>query len=149
MDGKSHTVWTVLGKLYADIASVGIVFRSVALAVQQAVVGGTRLVRVHQHGILAERYGMEADKVKDFFDEESLSGFDKEELDNIIVIDNDFRWESPESPDGLEVNTEPPVRIGPKKSSKKFARFEEKPSLCVKPGEKTADLEHIPAVRRQ
>ena len=78
-----------------------------------------------------------------------LSGFDKEELDNIIVIDNDFRWESPESPDGLEVNTEPPVRIGPKKSSKKFARFEERPSLCVKPGEKTADLEHIPAVRRQ
>ena len=27
---------------------------------------------------LAERYGMEADKVKDFFDEESLSGFDKD-----------------------------------------------------------------------
>lgn len=27
---------------------------------------------------LAERYGMEADKVKDFFDEESLAGFDKD-----------------------------------------------------------------------
>lgn len=27
---------------------------------------------------LAERYGMEADKVKDFFDEESLSGYDKD-----------------------------------------------------------------------
>ena len=77
-----------------------------------------------------------------------LSGFDKEELDNIVVIDKDFEWETPEKQDALIVYTEPPIRIGPRQSRRKFDRFEEKPALCVEPGEKTVDLEYIPAVRR-
>lgn len=77
-----------------------------------------------------------------------LSGFDKENLDNIVIIDNDFEWETPEKQEGPIVNAEPPIRIGPRQTRKKFDHIEEKPALCVEPGERTAELEHIPAVRR-
>lgn len=43
-----------------------------------------------------------------------LSGVDKEELDNIVIIDKDFEWETPEKQEGPIVYTEPPIRIGPR-----------------------------------
>lgn len=78
-----------------------------------------------------------------------LTGFDRENLDNMVIIDKDFEWETPvntEAPVGIST---PPTRIGPKQGDNKFFRFEKKPALCVAPGEKTADLDHIPAIQRQ
>ena len=79
-----------------------------------------------------------------------LSGFDKENLDNIVIIDKEYVWDNPASDDDLIPIDSKPVRLAPGRGKKtcKFS-FDEKPALCVAPGEKTADLEHIPAISRQ
>ena len=78
-----------------------------------------------------------------------LSGFDKENLDNLVIIDKDFDWDGPESTEDTPPVVAPPTRIGPRNGDKKYFRFEEKPALCVGPGENTAELDHVPAIQRQ
>lgn len=78
-----------------------------------------------------------------------LSGFDKENLDNLVVIDKDFDWDGPESTEDMPPIVAPPTRIGPRNGDKKYFRFEGKPALCVEPGENTAELDHVPAIQRQ
>ena len=77
-----------------------------------------------------------------------LSGFDKEELDNIVVIDKDYKWETT-----LENDTffpiDKPVVIDRKKHRQATFHITEKPALCVEPGENTSSMETVPAIYRR
>ena len=83
-----------------------------------------------------------------------LSGFDKDNLDNLVIIDKEFEWEEPEKDNSPYLMPMPdfdaPIKVDRKKDWQicKFS-IKEKPALCVAPGEKTTDLEHIPAICRQ
>ena len=78
-------------------------------------------------------------------------GLDKN-LGNLVIIDEDFQWDL--SNHGEEViipgSTET-IKIG-YNNSDNARRFnfatDRKPVLCIEPGQKRADLENIPAIRR-
>jgi cell division protein FtsZ len=78
-------------------------------------------------------------------------GLDKN-LGNLVIIDEGFQWD--QSDHGAEVTLPggaETIKIGYNNSdnAKKFNfASERKPVLCVEPGEKKADLENIPAIRR-
>ena len=78
-------------------------------------------------------------------------GLDKN-LGNLVIIDEGFQWD--QSDHGAEVTLPggaETIKIGYNNSdnAKKFNfASEKKPVLCVEPGEKKADLENIPAIRR-
>ncbi len=78
-------------------------------------------------------------------------GLDKN-LGNLVIIDEGFQWD--QSDHGAEVSLPggaETIKIGYNNSdnAKKFNfASEKKPVLCVEPGEKKADLENIPAIRR-
>ena len=78
-------------------------------------------------------------------------GLDKN-LGNLVIIDENFQWDQGEH--GAEValpgGTET-IKIGYNNSDNARSfnfSSERKPVLCVEPGEKKADLENIPAIRR-
>jgi len=78
-------------------------------------------------------------------------GLDKN-LGNLVIIDEGFQWD--QSDHGAEVTLPggaETIKIGYNNSdnARKFNfASEKKPVLCVEPGEKKADLENIPAIRR-
>ena len=78
-------------------------------------------------------------------------GLDKN-LGNLVIIDENFQWD--QSDHGTEVTLPggaETIKIGYNNSdnARKFNfASEKKPVLCVEPGEKKADLENIPAIRR-
>ena len=73
--------------------------------------------------------------------------------DNLVIIDEGFEWETPAH--GEEVSLPgmaDTIKIGYNNSDNaKYFNFasEKKPVLCIAPGEKKADLENIPAIRRK
>ena len=75
------------------------------------------------------------------------------DLGNLVIIDEGFEWETPAH--GEEVSLPgmaDTIKIGYNNSDNaKFFNFasEKKPVLCIAPGEKKADLENIPAIRRK
>ncbi len=74
------------------------------------------------------------------------------DLGNLVIIDDDFQWEEPhhEGELSIPIGAET-IKIGYNNSdnAKRFDfTTEKKPALCVAPGEKKADLENIPAIRR-
>jgi len=78
-------------------------------------------------------------------------GLDKN-LGNLVIIDEDFQWDL--SNHGEEViipgSTET-IKIGYNNSdnARRFSfATDRKPVLCIEPGQKRADLENIPAIRR-
>ena len=74
------------------------------------------------------------------------------DLGNLVIIDEDFQWEEPHHEGELSIPTgAETIKIGYNNSdnAKRFDfSSEKKPVLCVAPGEKKADLENIPAIRR-
>lgn len=77
-----------------------------------------------------------------------LSGLDKKAHDNTVIIDDSFEWE--QASKGGKVRPDPSrVKIDRGSGKPKPIDFgDKKPSLCVKPGDNTADLENIPSIRR-
>ena len=78
-------------------------------------------------------------------------GLDKN-LGNLVIIDEDFQWDL--SSHGEEViipGSAETIKIG-YNNSDNARRFnfatDRKPVLCIEPGQKRADLENIPAIRR-
>lgn len=75
------------------------------------------------------------------------------DLGNLVIIDEGFEWETPAH--GEEVSLPgmaDTIKIGYNNSDNaKYFNFasEKKPVLCIAPGEKKADLENIPAIRRK
>ena len=75
------------------------------------------------------------------------------DLGNLVIIDEAFVWET--SGHGEEVSLPSgtdTIKIGYNNSDNaKYYNFasEKKPVLCIAPGEKKADLENIPAIRRK
>ncbi len=75
------------------------------------------------------------------------------DLGNLVIIDEGFEWETPAH--GEEVSLPgmaDTIKIGYNNSDNaKYFNFasEKKPILCIAPGEKKADLENIPAIRRK
>ena len=75
------------------------------------------------------------------------------DLGNLVIIDEGFEWETPAH--GEEVSLPgmaDTIKIGYNNSDNaKYFNFasERKPVLCIAPGEKKADLENIPAIRRK
>ena len=75
------------------------------------------------------------------------------DLGNLVIIDEAFEWET--SGHGEEVSLPSgtdTIKIGYNNSDNaKYYNFasEKKPVLCIAPGEKKADLENIPAIRRK
>ncbi len=75
------------------------------------------------------------------------------DLGNLVIIDEGFEWETPVH--GEEVSLPgmaDTIKIGYNNSDNaKYFNFasEKKPVLCIAPGEKKADLENIPAIRRK
>ena len=74
------------------------------------------------------------------------------DLGNLVIIDENFQWEQPvhegevSIPAGADT-----IKIGYNNSDNaKYFNFasDKKPVLCVDPGQKKADLENIPAIRR-
>ena len=75
------------------------------------------------------------------------------DLGNLVIIDEAFEWDTPAYGDEVTLpgisNT---IKIGYNNSDNaKYYNFatEKRPVLCVSPGEKKADLENIPAIRRK
>ena len=75
------------------------------------------------------------------------------DLGNLVIIDESFEWDTPlhsqevSLPGGADT-----IKIGYNNSDNaKYFNFatEKKPVLCIAPGEKKADLENIPAIRRK
>ena len=75
------------------------------------------------------------------------------DLGNLIIIDEGFQWDVPlhgeevTLPSGADT-----IKIGYNNSENaKYFNFatEKKPVLCISPGERKADLENIPAIRRK
>ena len=75
------------------------------------------------------------------------------DLGNLVIIDESFEWDTPNHsqevslPGGADT-----IKIGYNNSDNaKYFNFatEKKPVLCIAPGEKKADLENIPAIRRK
>ncbi len=75
------------------------------------------------------------------------------DLGNLVIIDESFEWNTPNHsqevslPGGADT-----IKIGYNNSDNaKYFNFatEKKPVLCIAPGEKKADLENIPAIRRK
>ena len=75
------------------------------------------------------------------------------DLGNLVIIDEGFQWDTPVH--GEEVSLPgmaDTIKIGYNNSDNaKYFNFatEKKPVLCIAPGEKKADLENIPAIRRK
>jgi len=75
------------------------------------------------------------------------------DLGNLVIIDENFEWNTPTH--GQEVSLPSgadTIKIGYNNSDNaKYFNFatEKKPVLCIAPGEKKADLENIPAIRRK
>ena len=75
------------------------------------------------------------------------------DLGNLVIIDEGFEWETPAH--GEEVSLPgmaDTIKTGYNNSDNaKYFNFasEKKPVLCIAPGEKKADLENIPAIRRK
>lgn len=75
------------------------------------------------------------------------------DLGNLVIIDEAFEWDT--SGHGEEVSLPSgtdTIKIGYNNSDNaKYYNFasEKKPVLCIAPGEKKADLENIPAIRRK
>lgn len=73
-------------------------------------------------------------------------------LGNLIIIDEGFEWEQPKHEGELTIPAgADTIVIGYNNSdnAKKFSFLSDhKPLLCVEPGDKRADLENIPAIRR-
>ena len=76
------------------------------------------------------------------------------DLGNLVIIDEGFEWETPLHGEevSLPAGMSDTIKIGYNNSDNaKFYNFatEKKPVLCIAPGEKKADLENIPAIRRK
>ncbi|MBP3202613.1 MAG: cell division protein FtsZ [Bacteroidales bacterium] len=75
------------------------------------------------------------------------------DLGNLVIIDEGFQWETSAHGDEVVIPAggSETIKIGYNNSdnarSFNFAT-EQKPILCVEPGERKADLENIPAIRR-
>ena len=75
------------------------------------------------------------------------------DLGNLVIIDEGFQWETSAHGDEVVIPAggSETIKIGYNNSdnarSFNFAT-EQKPILCVEPGERNADLENIPAIRR-
>lgn len=82
-----------------------------------------------------------------------LSGNDRRDLDNLVIIDDDFEWETNAQKEGIPLPAPADiVHLGPNSTSSRMRHdslFETKPYLCVNPGEKIVSLENIPAIRRR
>ena len=81
-----------------------------------------------------------------------LSGNDRKDLDNLVIIDEDFEWGPNAKKEGIPLpDPSGIVRLGPNSSSRTHHHFafETRPYLCVRPGEKKGALESIPAIRRK
>jgi hypothetical protein len=74
------------------------------------------------------------------------------DLGNLVIIDENFQWEQPRHEGEVSIPAGPDtIKIGYNNSDNaKTFNFasDRKPVLCVDPGEKKADLEIIPAIRR-
>ncbi len=75
------------------------------------------------------------------------------DLGNLVIIDEGFEWNTPSHGDEVKLpGGTDTIKIGYNNSDNaKYYNFatEKKPVLCVGPGEKKADLENIPAIRRK
>ena len=81
-----------------------------------------------------------------------LSALDKKDLDNVVVIDKDYVWDTPSGYDEAPPEAAPVhVRIDFDSASTRRHDYhgEKKPDLCVQPGQKVADLEMVTAIRRK
>jgi len=74
------------------------------------------------------------------------------DLGNLVIIDEGFQWEQPRHEGEVTIPAGPDtIKIGYNNSDNaKHFNFasDHKPVLCVDPGERKADLENIPAIRR-
>ena len=74
------------------------------------------------------------------------------DLGNLVIIDENFQWEQPIHEGEVSIPAGPDtIKIGYTNSDNaKTHNFasEHKPALCIGPGERKADLENIPAIRR-
>ena len=80
-----------------------------------------------------------------------LSGFDGVTRDNIEVIDKDFFWDTSDpNAKVFPQETPKPIKVDYKTNHKRHSFVtEEKPSLCVEPGERISELENVSAIRRK
>jgi len=74
-------------------------------------------------------------------------------LGNLVIIDEDFQWETAEG-GGAEIplpSAADTIKIGYNNSdnARKFSfSTDHKPVLCIEPGDRSVELENIPAIRR-
>ena len=75
------------------------------------------------------------------------------DLGNLIIIDEAFQWNVPLHGEEVSLpSSADTIKIGYNNSENaKYFNFasEKKPVLCISPGERKADLENIPAIRRK
>jgi len=75
------------------------------------------------------------------------------DLGNLVIIDESFEWDTPLHSQEVSLpGVADTIKIGYNNSDNaKYFNFatEKKPVLCIAPGEKKADLENIPAIRRK
>ena len=86
------------------------------------------------------------------FDMGKLGDITDVNLGNLIIIDEDYVWESPRKEGEVHLpESNPSVKIGYNSSdnTRRYSfTFDSKPVLCVEPGQSTSMLENTPAIRR-
>ena len=79
-----------------------------------------------------------------------LGGIDTEDLDNLVIIDGNYDWDSNFSNSSEQpVESPQPLRVGPTRQTRHDFTTETKPVLCVRHGDNMAELEHVSAYRRK